>query len=218
MRSADEIHAHLLEELNFAFRRPGVYGDELHLRLLISHLLYVEDNGTMAAWQDELQAGGAFYSTGVKGAVELFFPEADLGIIYSVYAEFARQRHWLTLDRELTTDEYESMAGQIADWCTEDTNWQDVLTAFGQPSVLFGGTNPRFGKTLGYATAQASDPMIAFQLWNGSDPERPETCPAYDDPVLLAVRRGNTPFADCLTFTPEGTKRRPPLPDWFLDD
>jgi len=193
-----------------------MYGDEENLRQLISFLLYVEDSGTMDSWHDEMRAGGAFYSTGVKGAVGLMFPEADVGIIYSVYAEFARRRQWLTLDRELTTDEYGAMVDEVAAW-SGDRSWQDILATFGQPSVLFGGTNPRYGKTLGYATGRAGDPMICFHLWNGSEPGQPETWPVYDDPILLAVRRGNAPFEKCLSFTPEGTRRRPPLPEWYVD-
>jgi hypothetical protein len=215
MRSTDEIHSHLVEQVNLALRYPGMYGDEATLRQLLIFLLFVEDNGTIDAWQEELRAGGAFYSTGVSGAVSLMFPDADLDIVYSVYADFARQRQWLALDRELTAGEYGTMADQLADWCADDRHWQDVLATFGPPSILIGGINERYGKTLGYATARADDPMISFHLWNRTGPEPAKRWPAYDDPILLAVRRGNTPFEKCLTFTPEGTRRRPPRPDWL---
>jgi hypothetical protein len=36
------------------------------------------------------------------------------------------------------------------------------------PSVLCGGTNPLYGKTLGYLTEAPEEPMVFFHLWNGT--------------------------------------------------
>jgi hypothetical protein len=215
MRPAAEIHAYLVEQLNGALRRPGMYGDESALRLIIRHLTYVEGSDDLGEWQEAMRAGGASYSTGVTGAVGLMLPDRPMDVVTSVYAEFARLHQWLELDRELTIEEYGAMRDQLADWCAEDRRLQDVRAAFGPPSVLFGGQNPKYSKTLGYATERPSDPMISFHLWNGSQPDDPETAPEYEEPVLLAARCGNTPFEKCLVYTPEGARRRPALPDWY---
>ncbi|MER5327107.1 hypothetical protein ABT003_48240, partial [Streptosporangium roseum] len=93
---------------------------------------------------------------------------------------------------------------------TQDRVLSEVLETFGPPSVLFGGNNPLYGKTLGYLTEQAKEPMLFFHLWNGTDPGAESTWPPiYGEPVLLAVRYGTGPFRDTFTFTPEGHKRRP---------
>ncbi|MGN9840193.1 hypothetical protein ACTMTI_18915 [Nonomuraea sp. H19] len=81
---------------------------------------------------------------------------------------------------------------------------------FGPPSLLLGGTNPFYGKTLAYLTEQATEPIIFLHLWNGS-PDETETTwhPIYDEPVLLAVRFGSGAFKNTFIFTPEGSRRRP---------
>jgi hypothetical protein len=54
--------------------------------------------------------------------------------------------------------------------------------------------------------------MISFHLWNGSEPDEPETWPVFEEPILLAARCGNTPFEEYLASTPEGAPRRPIAP------
>ncbi|MFJ9447359.1 hypothetical protein ACIRRH_36750 [Kitasatospora sp. NPDC101235] len=128
----------------------------------------------------------------------------------SVSAEFAHRQGWLRTDRVLSTDEYASMLAVIDPWAAHDRVWADVTSFFDSPSVLFGGTNPYYGKTLGYVTADLSAPMLFFHLWNGTDPDAaPSWPPAREQPLLLAIRRGDAPFAASFTYTPEGHRRRP---------
>ncbi|MFG2919864.1 hypothetical protein ACGF0D_44275 [Kitasatospora sp. NPDC048298] len=211
LASPDEIHAYLVDQLNDALRRPGMWGGELAIRLTLDHLLVVERR--QGTWEDEqraLERREARTATGVKGAFEAVLP-ADHGTsVASVYAEFAHRQGWLKLDRALSADEYATMLAAINPWTTQDRTWADVTSTFGTPSVLFGGTNPYYGKTLGYATADRSTPMLFFHLWNGTDPgTEPSWPPSHEQPLLLAVRHGDAPFAASFTFTPEGQRRRP---------
>ncbi|MFG3055399.1 hypothetical protein ACGFZP_31250 [Kitasatospora sp. NPDC048239] len=80
----------------------------------------------------------------------------------SVYAEFAYRQGWLKLDRALSSEEYATMLAEIDTWAARHRTWPGVISAFGTPSVLFGSTNPYYGKTLGYATADRSAPMLFF--------------------------------------------------------
>jgi hypothetical protein len=209
MRSATEMYERLVEEVNLALRRPGMFGGEIAIRSLFAHLTFLEECET--EWNqdfDRLREGDRWGALGVRGAFMQLLPgDDDLGAVSSVYAEFARKRVWLSLDRELGVWEYAEMRELLDDWCTEDRNWQEVITKFGPASVLFGGTNPYYPKTLGYATRDPSDPMISFHLWNGTDPGD-DWPPKRPDPALLAVRVGNVPFDECFTFTPEGLQRR----------
>ncbi|GHH82634.1 hypothetical protein GCM10018781_67970 [Kitasatospora indigofera] len=211
LASSEQIHTHLVTQLNDALRRPGMWGGELAIRLTLDHLLFVERR--QEAWGDEqraLEQRKAWTPTGVKGAFEGALP-ADHGTsVASVYAEFAHRQGWLKLDRVLSADEYATMLAAIDSWASQDRVWADVISAFGAPSVLFGSTNPYYGKTLGYVTADLSAPMLFFHLWNGTDPDtEPSWPPSREHPLLLAVRRGDAPLDASFTFTPEGLRRRP---------
>ncbi|SDL30025.1 hypothetical protein SAMN05421806_1266 [Streptomyces indicus] len=127
----------------------------------------------------------------------------------SVYAEFALRRGWLRPDRVLADDEYEALKGRVRQWAGEDRTWADVTAEFGSPCVLFGGTNPRYGKTLGYLSEDLEQPMVVFHLWNGSAPGAEPWPPEHEQPLLLAVRYGEGPFRQTFTFTPEGLRRKP---------
>ena len=210
MRSATEMHGHLVEQVNLALRRLGVYGGEIALRLLFDHLVFLEE--CEPEWDREFAAfsdSGGRSSLGVRGAFQRLMPgDCHDGTISSVYAEFARQRGWLTLDRELTSHEYTEARDRLGAWCGEDRSWQDVTAEFGPASVLFGSTNPYYPKTLGYATGDPTEPMISFHLWNAAELDG-EWPPSRPDLVLLAMRLGNVPFDERFTFTPEGLRRRP---------
>ncbi|MEU7145571.1 hypothetical protein ABZ942_39425 [Nocardia sp. NPDC046473] len=207
VRSAEAVHAYLIDQVNLMLRRLEMYGGEPALWTLFDHLFFLEDadNGVQDL-HESWRARNAFTPTGVKGALQRHLP-GDLGsALPSMYAEAARQRGWLRLDRTLTMDEHTHLRTSIETFVAENRTWRDVLDAFGEPSVLFGGTNPRYEKTLAYATADKSDPMVFFHLWNGSDPDT-KTWPKHAEPILLATRYGTGPFAASFSFTPEG---RPP--------
>jgi hypothetical protein len=211
LRSAPEIRDYLVRQMNLALRHPEMAGGETSIRLIIDHLLHTERSDE--AWAEQarsLESRGAWTSAGVSGAFrKLIAGRYDSGTA-SVYSEFARARGWLEADRDLTAGEYDHMRTQIPAWTAHDHTLSDPTSAFGSPSVLLGGGNPRYGKTLGYLTARPDTPMIFFHLWNGADPGAGRAWPPrYDEAVLLAVRCGTGDFTASFTFTPEGEKRRP---------
>ncbi|GGO71717.1 hypothetical protein [Nonomuraea cavernae] len=210
-RSSAEIRAYLRDRLNQALRRPGMFGGEMTLRLLLDHLTYAERDD--AAWAEELrvlEARGARDALGVTGAFTTVVAGDYESGVASIYAEFVRDRGWLDIDRTLTTAEYASIRREVDAWVAQDRTLTEVRETFGPPSVLFGGGNALYGKTLAYATERVTQPMVFFHLWNGTDPETgPTWPPAYHEPILLAVRRGRGPFKDTFTFTPRGSMRRP---------
>ncbi|MGW0608589.1 hypothetical protein [Streptomyces sp. NPDC002640] len=180
--------------------------------MLLDHLLFVEGQPeALADQQRRWQERGASSSTGLRGMFRDLFPgrSHEHGIA-SVYAEFAHHRGWLKPDRVLDPEEYTALRGAVRRWAGEDRVWSDVVDEFGPPSVLFGGSNPYYGKTLGYLTEDTREPMVFFHLWNGSAPGSERSWPPeHEAPLLLAVRCGTGPFRETFTFTPEGRRRLP---------
>ncbi|MFJ5263734.1 hypothetical protein ACIQAC_25065 [Streptomyces sp. NPDC088387] len=207
------MHEYLVEQINRMLRRSGMYGEvEAALWLAINHLLFLE--GRSGAWKEQTEAWeaqGLWTSIGVKGAFRAVLPaNRESDNVASVYAEFARRQGWLRPDRVLDAGEYAALRDTFREWARHDRVWADVTAAFGAPSVLFGGTNPLYGKTLAYLTEDPAEPMVCFHLWNGADPGSEDTWPpSHQEPLLLAVRCGDGDFQDRFTFTPEGRSRRP---------
>ncbi|GAA5040768.1 hypothetical protein GCM10023259_008680 [Thermocatellispora tengchongensis] len=209
-RSSAEIRAYLRARLNDALRRSGMYGGELALRLMIDHLAYAEHQEEW--WAEALRAlksRGAFDSAGVTGAFGTVLPGSCENDVASIYAELAHDQGWLRSDRTLTAGEYASLRRALSAWTAHDRTLTEVRQTFGPPSVIFGGDNPFYGKTLAYLTESATEPIIFFHLWNGSSRKAGSTwSPIHDEPVLLAVRFGRGAFEDTFTFTPAGDRRR----------
>lgn len=203
VRSAEAMHTYLIDQVNLMLRRLDMYGGEPALWTLFDHLFFLEDaeNG-VADLHESWRVRNAFTPTGVQGALKRHLPDGLSSALPSMYAEAARQRGWLRVDRTLTDGEHATLRDSIESFVTPNRTWADVLDAFGEPSALFGGANPRYEKTLAYATDHKSDPMVFFHLWNSRD--------EYAEPILLAIRHGAGPFAASFAFTPEGIRRRPP--------
>ncbi|MEV0292430.1 hypothetical protein [Nocardia sp. NPDC050710] len=211
-RSAQEMHAYLVNQVNLMLRRLGMFGGEPALWTLFDHLFFLEgDDHGVSDLHESWRERNAFTPTGAQGALRRLLPDTMRSALPSMYAEAARHRGWLDLDRTLTPDEYARLRTAIPSFVEDDRTWSEVVEAFGQPSVLFGSTNRLYEKTLAYATADTSDPMVVFHLWNGVDPGAQSSWPPkYQEPILLAIRCGTGSFADTFVFSPEGTRRRPP--------
>ncbi|MEU9674210.1 hypothetical protein AB0D92_11780 [Streptomyces parvus] len=212
LAGADEIHTYLVEQLNSALRRTGVFSRrDAALRMLVDHLLFVERQPEV--WDEEQSSWasrGAGSSTGLGGMFEELMPGGyDQNCVASVYAEFAHRRGWLRPDRLLPADEHHALRARVRPWALTDRSWADVLSEFGPPSILCGGTSPLYSKTLGYLGEDPEEPIVFFHLWNGSTTAAKSTWYELDEPVLLAVRFADTPFDEAFTFTPEGQRRRP---------
>ncbi|MEU5989250.1 hypothetical protein ABZ806_09750 [Spirillospora sp. NPDC047418] len=209
LRLAVEIRDYLVDQLNLTLRRPGMYGGETAIRLVLDHLEYAERRDG-AGLPRLLEERGAWTSRGVTGAFALVILGHYESGVASVYAEYARAQGWLKIDRVLTAAEYSSIATEHRRWTAQDRSLSDVLDAFGPPSIRFGGTNPLYGRTLSYTSGSPTDPMISFHLWNGTEPDAESSWPPlYREPVLLAVRSSSQTFETSLAFTPEGIRRRP---------
>jgi hypothetical protein len=200
-----EIHSHLVQRLGDVLRRPGMYGGgEFGAQILIDALLAAEQRPELLAeqqrrWDDQ----GAWTPLGVAGAFHPELPGPHDVPAMSVYAEFARARGWLRIDRPLDDASYRDLRGAIAGWTGQDRSGADVRGAFGPPSLLIGGRDPGWPKALCYAPADPGEPVVAFHLWNAPGS-------GLAQPVLLAVRvGGDGPFGEQFAFTPQGHKRRP---------
>jgi hypothetical protein len=110
------------------------------------------------------------------------------------------------LDNNLPEADYARIRNRLPAWCAQDRSHSDVLAEFGAPSMLIGGSNPRFPKTLAYATTHRDSPLIFFHLWNGKQPGAGTNWPPdHPEPILLAARCGGAKFIDGFIFTPTGT-------------
>ncbi|MEV8326648.1 hypothetical protein [Kitasatospora sp. NPDC056731] len=209
-RTAQEVREYLLTHLNDALRRPGMYGGETALRLYLDAVAFAADADQ--EWQEELkdlQTRRGSSSTGVRGAFQDLWGDAHEGAVASVYAEIAHRQGWLQLDRTLTSAEYDELRRISESWCREDRLLSDVVTRFGPPSILFGGNNPNYPKTLAYATDRRDDTLLCFHLWNSfATSPSSSSASVHAEPVLWAFRDGGTLFTDGFTFTPEGSARR----------
>ncbi|MFI0811851.1 hypothetical protein [Streptomyces echinatus] len=209
-RTAHEVREYLLTHLNDTLRRPGMYGGEMALRLYLDAVAFA--HASEQAWQQELkdlQTRQGSSSTGVRGAFQALWGDTHEGAVASVYAEIAHRQGWLRLDRTLTSAEHDEIRRVTGTWCRKDRLLSDVVTTFGPPSVLFGGNNPNYPKTLAYATDQRDDTLLCFHLWNSFAPSpSSSSASVHAEPVLWAFRDGGTLFTDGFTFTPEGSARR----------
>ncbi|GAA3510451.1 hypothetical protein FHR32_003709 [Streptosporangium album] len=215
LASAEDIHAYLADRLNLALRRPGMMGGEIGITLLMDPLFVAERQPEgWPAMQRDLARRGVWSARGVTGAFAHLLPAhgatGHVEETASVYAELAQPRGWLRPDRVLTTDEYANLRRTMIDWVASDRTWTDVTSEYGQPSMLFGGTNPLYSKTLGYMSNEPNEPMVAFHLWNGPEPGTDTTWPsAHPEPLLIAIRLGLGQLAETLTYTPTGHRLRP---------
>jgi hypothetical protein len=210
-RTVQEVLDYLITRLNGALRRPGMYGSELAIRLFLDAVAFAD--AAEQAWQKELEGlrtRRALSATGVAGAFLDLWGDAHEGSVASVYAEIAHRQGWLRLDRTLTSAEHDVIRRVSATWCRKDRLLSDIVTAFGPPSVLFGGNNPNYPKTLAYATDRPDDGLLCFHLWNSFVPSpSPSSASVHAEPVLWAFRDGGTLlFTDGFIFTPEGSACR----------
>ncbi|MFD9392755.1 hypothetical protein ACFWBB_19185 [Streptomyces sp. NPDC060000] len=211
LASADDIHAHLVEQVNSMLRALDTYGGEGALWAALRNLAFVERDteAWREQWRDWLDRSGR--NTGLRGVFRDMSPgrRVDADDLASVYAEFARRRGWLAPDRVLGADVHARVRDRAHAWAAENRTWSDVTAEFGEPALLLGETNPSYGKTLGYFGPDLAEPVVWFHLYNGTEPEG-EWPPKRAEPVLLAVRSGEEGLLDdTFTFTPEGWRLMP---------
>lgn len=208
-----QARRHHRAQVNSVLRRPGMYGaSEIAEQLLLEAMAAVD--GSLARWRaerDGLHERGAFTATGVVGAYRAVVPEgARRDATASVYAEIAHRLGWLDLDRALSRAEFHQFSRDIDDWVRQDRTLSEVIETFGAPSLLIGGSNPFYPKTLAYTTAEPTHHLICVHLWNAfaSTTRDIGLRGVHPEPVVLAVRHRPGTFADSFSFTPEGLRRR----------
>jgi hypothetical protein len=109
-RTSAEIRAYLKTRLNQALRRPGMFGGEMALRLLLVHLAYAEhEDQEWARALRTLESRGAFNSLGMTGALSTVLPVPCQDAVASIYAELAQDHGWLHADTTLTAEEHASL-------------------------------------------------------------------------------------------------------------
>jgi hypothetical protein len=122
LATAEEVHAHLVDQLNLLLRRPGMFGGELALRILLDHLLFVERQpGAFTQQQRDWEDRGLWSAGGVTGAFLDLIPGRNYEYgMASVYAEFAQRRGWLEPDGVLAEKAYEALKDRVRQWARED--------------------------------------------------------------------------------------------------
>lgn len=147
----DEIRQYHLQRFNSALRRPGMWGNEITIRVLMDAVAFVDGlDRAMDEETDALRSRRAFNGLGVLGGVQdvLTGYQGHQEAVASVYAEVAWRYDWLLVDRLMPGEVHERLRTEAAEWCSRDWHLDEVLTELGPPSVLCGGSNPRFAKTL----------------------------------------------------------------------
>ena len=196
-RTLGDVRAYLLDQTAHALRRPGLYGGEVSLVLLLRALAFTD--GREQQWEEEMAALQARKASGaamVIGQVTAALGRRDTYATASVYAEAAYRHGWFSLDRPLPPGEYEHVRQAAGPWCAEDRRLSGLLAEFGEPSYRW-GADPTDETSLCYGTANPGDPLVFFHFRA-----------AGRDPVLLATRSGHGDFFASFTHTPAGKALR----------
>ncbi len=213
MRDLVGFRDYLVDRFNIAVRRAGMWGGELSLRLFLYDLAFLD--GAEAVWageQERLVARGCWTSTGIEGAFTMMLAteESHESAASSIYGEISHRLGYLRLDRSLDPNTYRAVRKQARSWTRKaDRTLTDVVAEFGEPSLIFGGTNPLWPKTYAYATTSGADPIIFFDLWNKVEIADGHVAGELGpEPMLRDVRVTGSTFPSDFTFTPLGRTMR----------
>ncbi|MFJ9694326.1 hypothetical protein [Kitasatospora sp. NPDC101183] len=179
-------HDHLVERFNAAVRHPGEHGGVGQLARLLDALAQSEGE----RW---IVDGNARLS--MTALVRYCYPQPEIHVVAAEYGDAAHRRGWLRLDRALGADDYGSLLGSVDDWAKRNRTLDQVLDAYGPPSVVFGDPGPRTAKTLGYGSEDREAPLLAFHFGDGKGAAQAR---------LLAFRSGDDLFEAYMGFTPHG--------------
>lgn len=197
------MRSHLISALEFAVRRPLMYGgDGNGVYVVLYHMLHYlafiderEDELKLAL--EELQTRRVSISTGIVGAFRnRIRGEFDFGTeVASVLAELAFHLDLVTLDRVLTAAERKRMLRGL--WtAVKSRNWNadDIQAAFGQPSL-------NIRTVFAYATENREEPWIFFDFVETREDLAPGKFYQFK---LRNARLPSDSFAGGLVFTPWG--------------
>ncbi|MFE0462937.1 hypothetical protein ACFW1A_27155 [Kitasatospora sp. NPDC058965] len=183
-------HTSVLDLFNAAVRRPESHGGLARLPLLLDALA-----------EDEARPDGTHWIPDDNSRLTMTtllrdcYPEPEIHVVAAEYGAAAHARGWLRLDRTLRTREYTNLVMTAEDWAESDRTFDDVLQAYGRPSVVFGDPDPRWPKTLGYACGDRAAELAVFHFGEAGDARSAR---------LLALRGGVGRYGESMGFTPFG--------------
>ncbi|MFC6599120.1 hypothetical protein [Kitasatospora paranensis] len=180
----------MLDEFNTSVRRPDAHGGLACLPLVLDALAEDEGRPDGTRWIVDENA-----RLDMAALLRHCFPRPDIHVAAAEYGAAAHKRGWLRLDRAMRTHEYTCLAETAEGWAETDRTFDDVLQAYGRPSVIFGDQDPRSAKTLGYASDDRTDPLAVFHF---------DEAGGALSARLLAFRSGDDLFGTSMAFTPFG--------------
>lgn len=220
MKTIEEARDRLIQHANDAVRRPGIWGGELTIRILLADLAFIDEaDDAWTAEQQQLRDRGSWTEIGVRGAFATIFggrqqPRTHDETVGSVYADIAHRLGYLHLDHALSPTGYRQLRQQARPWCrAADRTRSDIINTFGEPSIHCGGTSPYWPATLAYTTSRPTDPLICFDTWNEIDhtvvqAEQRAAGRWEPEPILRNVRIRTATFPRDFTYTPTGKTMR----------
>ena len=139
-RTISEVRARFIERLNAALLRPGMFGGELTLRVVLDDLAWLDGQEAVRPGINEtLRAAGAWSPIGVSGVFMQMFGRGTAehhGAVGLIYADVAHAWGYLRPQRTLTDQEYSGLRRRARPWtASADRTVPDLVRAFGQPSL-----------------------------------------------------------------------------------
>ena len=182
--------AGVLDQFNTAVRRPLAHGGLECLPSLLDALA-----GGEAAPEGTRWIVDANTRLDMAALTPYSFPQPEIHVVAAEYGAAAHARGWLRLDRTMLDREYTRLVDTAEVWAESDRTLDEVLQAYGRPSVTFGEPDPHLPKSLGYASGDLTAPLALFHLDEAGDAPSAR---------LLAFRAGDGFFGASLSFTPLG--------------
>ncbi|MGA5823108.1 hypothetical protein ACPC54_35255 [Kitasatospora sp. NPDC094028] len=191
--AADPDRAQLLDRFNAAVRQPGAHGGVAGLPLLLDALAACDARSEGARWIPDDNA-----RLDLAALVRHCFPEPEIHVVAGEYGAAGHAHGWLRLDRTLGAEQYAHLVESAEAWASDDRTFDDVLEAYGRPSVLFGESDARLPKTLGYACADRTAPLALFHFGEAGDAPAARLLAVRFENDLMSAGFGFTPFGDAV--------------------
>ncbi len=207
MRRMEDFRNRLLQRLHGALMRPGMYGDQDGVQLVLLNLLgdlvYIDERESeLELAYSHLEARGMWSATRLIGPFCRRFSRVDSfeDEIASVFAEIAHGLGFLQLDRTLTKSEWNDIRRGARQICRErDWHLSQIKERFGSPSLVIGGS---WHQVHCYAST-TDDGWVFFDYaneWLNTKPARLR----FEDCILRSVRLPTPQFGRGVVYTQYG--------------
>ncbi|MEZ4712380.1 MAG: hypothetical protein R3A44_34640 [Caldilineaceae bacterium] len=215
MRTIEQIRNHLIENLGYAIRRPGMWifpphAIELFLQHILSDICFIDEReNDLKVALHALNKQKKATNRGVFGAFHEGFNDQEIDIsrlyheVTSIYAELAWQMGYLTVERQLSKKEWNSLrAGLRSKYTPHDTYESQISAQYGEPSLKIGAVHC-------YTCEAENEGWIFFDFWTEHITEQTQNgvivnTKYRDDPILRNIRLPASTFKRGLVFTPYG--------------